>query len=110
MRGLTWDISSVQGTEEGNSIRLVSVGTMAGPTISLPSGPLRSARLELLGSGTGNFPPPERMATIVGDILQRTASGKLAMEIERFGFDQVGPAWTRANESTARPVLMVAPA
>ncbi len=90
--------------------RLVSVGTMAGRTITLPSTPLRSLPLELLGSGTGNFPPPERMASIVGDILSRAAAGELTMEIERFDLDQVKRAWAAAETSAMRPVLMVSPA
>ena len=41
----------------GPGVRLVSVGAMAGPTITLPSAALRGSRLSILGSGTANFPP-----------------------------------------------------
>lgn len=38
--------------------RLVQIGVMAAPVLSLSAEVLRSSGLEIVGSGTGNAPPP----------------------------------------------------
>lgn len=52
------DLSSYAG---GRGIRLVNVGSMAAADIRLPAAVLRSNQLQILGSGTGNFPPIPEM-------------------------------------------------
>jgi len=87
--------------------RIVSVGEMAGRTITLSSSALRASRLEILGSGSANFPPRAQMQEIVADILGRAAAGQIALEVETFPLADVGRVWTVAN-GDARPVLVTA--
>lgn len=60
------DLSSYAG---GRGIRLVNVGSMAGPDIRLPAAVLRSNQLQIMGSGTGNFPPIAEMQRYASEIL-----------------------------------------
>jgi hypothetical protein len=85
-------------------IRLVSLGAMAGPEIALPSGALRGARLTILGSGTGNFPPLDRLQAIVADILARTSRGEIGLQIESAPLAEVARIWS-GQAGTQRIVL-----
>lgn len=98
------DISPARATRP---IRLVSVGEMAGSTISLPGAPLRASWLEILGSGTANIPPEKIMSEIVVDILAHAEAGRLGVAIETFPLSQVSVAWQHADANGGRPVLKV---
>jgi NADPH:quinone reductase-like Zn-dependent oxidoreductase len=88
------------------NIRFVSVGAMAGTTISLPSAVLRSTRLEILGSGTGNHPPPPEMSEVIADILGHAAAGRLPLKLARYPIEEVAAAWAN-REKDKRPVLVL---
>jgi NADPH:quinone reductase-like Zn-dependent oxidoreductase len=87
-------------------VRHVSVGAMAGGTIALPSAALRGSRLEILGSGTGNFPPVENMASIVAEILHFAAEGRLKLDIACYDTAQAATAWEKQAAPDERPVLI----
>jgi NADPH:quinone reductase-like Zn-dependent oxidoreductase len=89
-----------------SNIRFVCVGAMAGATITLPSAILRSTRLEILGSGTGNYPPPTAMSEVVAEILAHAAIGRLPLELAPFPIEQVAKAWAH-KEPDKRPVLLI---
>ena len=93
-----------EGSERG--IRLVAVGETAGKAIALPSGALRSSRLQIIGSGTGNFPPPPRMQALVGEILGHAAAGRLAIETAAVPLADVASAWNRSATGDKRLVLV----
>jgi NADPH:quinone reductase-like Zn-dependent oxidoreductase len=59
-------------------IRYVQIGSVAGPTVSLPAATLRSSGLELLGSGFGSASLQEIMKA-VGEFLQ--AAAKLPFQV-----------------------------
>ena len=80
--------------DNGDGIRLVSVGVMAGSTVALPSAVLRGSRLSILGSGTGNFPPISRLKEIVADILARAATGEIELPVEERPLAAVEATWT----------------
>jgi len=90
----------------GGEVRFVQVGSMGGDAITLPFGALRGARLTLLGSGTGNFPPPERMKSIIAEILERAAKGEIGVEVARQPLSEIAEAWS-AKEDERRIVLLV---
>ncbi|MBV9288472.1 MAG: hypothetical protein JO288_11740 [Hyphomicrobiales bacterium] len=90
----------------GGEIRFVQVGSMGGDAITLNFGALRGARLTLLGSGTGNFPPPERMRSLIAEILERAAKREIGVEVARRPLSEIAEAWT-AKEDERRIVLMV---
>ena len=90
-------------THAAPRVRLVEVGVMAGPTISLPADVLRSSGLEILGSGPGTIP----MAEIVGAIPQFmaiAATGGLPIDIDEVPLAEVEPAWQHGG-SGRRTVL-----
>jgi NADPH:quinone reductase-like Zn-dependent oxidoreductase len=84
------------GSERG--IRLVAVGEMAGAKVAMPSGVFRSSFLTILGSGTGNFPPPARMKAIIAEIYDHAVSGALAIATEILPLAEVEAAWPRAGK------------
>lgn len=92
--------------DEGEGVRLVSVGAMGGPIVALPSAALRGSRLQIMGSGTANFPPVGRMVEIVADILNRTVRGEVGLAVERVPLAGVATAWTRTDALESRLVLV----
>lgn len=97
------DLSSAD--PEGEGVRFVSVGAMAGGSIALPSAALRGARLAILGSGTGNFPPIPHMREIVGAILGHAARGEIALKVEEVPLADVAEHWDAAGNPDRRIVL-----
>lgn len=77
----------------GAGVRLVSVGAMAGPAITLNSAWLRGSWLTIMGSGTGNFPPVATLREVVADVLAHAAAGRLTMPIDIRPIADVGTAW-----------------
>jgi len=88
----------------GEGVRLVSVGAMAAPTITLPSSALRGSRLTILGSGTANYPPAAQLRKIIADILSRTARGELSLDVAPAPLASVAETWT-AGDADRRSVL-----
>lgn len=74
-------------------IRLVSVGEMASATATLPSTVLRGSKLEVIGSGTGNFPPVEQLQRTVRDILAHASAGAISIDLEDRNLLDVNIAW-----------------
>jgi len=83
--------------ESTHKTRLVEVGTMAGPTITLPGAILRSIDLTLLGSGIGATPLDRILATIP-TLFQMAAAGKLTVAAEPVPLAEVEPAWNRVEK------------
>ena len=90
----------------GGDLRLVEVGAMGGPTIALPGQALRGARLTIIGSGTGNYPPPDILQGLISDILARGAKDEVAVETTTRPLSEVTEAWT-APDDRRRVVLTV---
>jgi hypothetical protein len=83
-------------THAAPRVRLVEVGMMAGPTISLPADVLRSSGLEILGSGPGTIPLAEITGAIPG-FMALAAVGDLPIEIDEVPLADVEPAWRRSG-------------
>jgi len=83
-------------THTAPRVRLVEVGMMAGPVISLPADVLRSSGLEVLGSGPGTIPLAEIFAAIPG-FLALAAAGDLPIDIDEVPLAEVAPAWHRSG-------------
>jgi NADPH2:quinone reductase len=87
-------------------VRLIEVGESAGPAISLPGAALRSSKLEILGSGSGNAPAsPEVWLEAIRQLLSNVASGKLRIDTERVPLSEVEDAWKR-DQHGRRTVLI----
>ncbi len=76
-------------------IRLIQVGAMAGESISLPASVLRSARLEILGNGTGTMPSVDTIKRVLGTLLRLLADGTFHIEIERVPLSRVAEVWNQ---------------
>ncbi|GAB4056434.1 quinone oxidoreductase family protein [Spirosoma litoris] len=94
---------------EAHRTRYVTVGEMAGPTIQLASGVLRSAAIELYGVGGGSI-PKEVMQKVPTEILPKLfdliATGKLKIETEAVALSNVERAWNQSETGGKRLVLV----
>jgi NADPH:quinone reductase-like Zn-dependent oxidoreductase len=86
-------------------VRLLQAGEMAGPVISLPASPLRSAGLEILGAGTGTMPPMEVITGTLSELLDLLAAGKIRVDIDRVPLSAVAEVWGR-DQQGRRPVFI----
>ncbi|HUD35566.1 MAG TPA: zinc-binding alcohol dehydrogenase family protein [Streptosporangiaceae bacterium] len=75
--------------------RLVQVGEMAGPRISLAAGALRSTGLEISAMGTGTMPPMDVIVGGLGELLDLVAAGKLRIDVRRAPLSSVADLWSR---------------
>ena len=73
-------------------VRLVEVGQMAGPAISLPADVLRSSGLEILGSGPGTIPLAE-ITGAIPEFMSLAATSDLPIDIDEVPLAEVEPAW-----------------
>jgi len=78
-------------------VRLVEVGQVAGPTITLPAQVLRGSGLQILGSGGGTIPVTEIMKAIP-EFMTLAASGDLPVDIAEVPLAEVESAWQRATD------------
>ncbi|ASU82572.1 zinc-binding alcohol dehydrogenase [Nocardiopsis gilva YIM 90087] len=80
--------------------RLVQVGEMAGPAISLSAAALRSSGLEIVGNGTGSMPGPEVLRAAFTQVMASAARGELVIDTEAVPLSQVTDAWSRDAKGT----------
>jgi NADPH:quinone reductase-like Zn-dependent oxidoreductase len=99
------DLSSYAG---GRGIRLVNVGSMAGPDIRLPAAVLRSNQLQIMGSGTGNFPPVADMQRYASEILALAAAGEISVETQEHDLSEIADVWDLNKKSDVRSVIRIA--
>ena len=90
---------------ESSGIRLIEIGEMAGPIISLPAAALRSSGIEIYGSGGGSIPH-----TAIFDAFPKVwalaTDGKLRIDIETVPLADVERAWQRNDLSGRRLVII----
>ncbi|MDG4946026.1 zinc-binding alcohol dehydrogenase family protein [Weeksellaceae bacterium KMM 9713] len=96
---------------QSHRTRIVSVGSMAGETISLPSGILRSSAIEILGSGFGSLSPDD-LASLSQEVLPKmfdlAAKGKLKMDLVVDSIENIEQLWNQKIESGKRLVISIA--
>ena len=87
-------------------VRLVEVGESAGPAISLAAAVLRSSRLEILGSGSGNAAAsPEIWVEALRQLMSNVACGAVSIDTEGVPLRGVENAWHR--EQHGRRVVII---
>jgi NADPH:quinone reductase-like Zn-dependent oxidoreductase len=92
-----------------HATRFVQVGSMAGPTINLPGGILRSAGIELCGFGIGSIPAREqaRASTeVLPALFAMAAQGSLDIDARPHPLDEVEQIWTAKEAAGSRVVLV----
>ena len=85
-------------THAAPRVRLVQVGQMAGPVISLPAAVLRSSGLQVLGSGPGTIPLAE-IINATPEFMSLAATGDLPIDIDKVPLAEVESAWQRSSGS-----------
>jgi len=88
--------------------RFIQIGSMAGPTLTLPAGVLRGNGIVMSGVGIGSV-PPEVFAQARADALPRlfemVASGVLHLHTLARPLAEIEQAWATAEPSGTRVVL-----
>jgi hypothetical protein len=90
---------------ESARVRVVEIGAMAGPTISLSAAALRSSGLELYGSGGGSVPRPAIFEALP-QVWALAAGGKLRIDTEPVALADVEYAWQRQDLPGRRIVIV----
>jgi NADPH:quinone reductase-like Zn-dependent oxidoreductase len=90
--------------------RFVSVGSMTGDLIRLSAATLRSADLQISGSGLGSWTKGQvrsLFAEILPELFQLAAEGKLKVETVAVGIGEIGKLWEMDVEGGRRVVVEV---
>jgi NADPH:quinone reductase-like Zn-dependent oxidoreductase len=85
-------IAGTKACKDGIPIRFVQVGNASGANITLPASALRSAPLEMMGSGIGSL-PHDRIVGAIDELLQAAAKTHFQMEIKTLPLSEVERAW-----------------
>lgn len=85
--------------------RIVQIGEMAGASIQLRGGVLRSSAIEMVGSGGGSVRPAAIMAAI-GEIFNLAAQGLFTIDTVSVPLSEVESAWKRPAHDGKRVVLV----
>ncbi len=107
-----WIIQSlrVEGMNPNpHKAKFITVGDMAGRDIMLNSGTLRSADIEVSGSGLGSYLPHEFLefsTRILPEMFALAAEGKLKMDIQKAKLEDIETVWRRLANGK-RTVIMV---
>jgi len=91
---------------ESPALRLVEIGDMAGPTITLPAAALRSSGLEIHGSGGGGTVPMTAILETVPRVWELAAAGELRIDVDTVPLADVERAWRRTDLAGRRLVLI----
>lgn len=90
---------------ESTRSRLVEIGDMAGPTLSLSAAALRSSGLELYGSGGGSI-PHTAIFDAFAQLWPLAADGTLRIDTEPVALADVEHAWQRGDLPGRRIVII----
>ena len=83
----------------------IQIGSVAGPTIELPSVALRSANFQLLGSGQGSVSPRDYVAELPS-LVEEIAAGRLVVPAVTRPLADVERVWTEPETPGVRTVLV----
>ncbi|TGJ99769.1 zinc-binding alcohol dehydrogenase family protein [Leptospira semungkisensis] len=91
-------------------VKIVTVGDMAGKTISLDSASLRSSDIQILGSGLGSLSAKDIQNfnnEILPEMFQLAAKGILKLEIHKEDLKNIEHAWNLEISSGQRMVISI---
>lgn len=83
----------------------IEIGSVAGPTIALPSAALRSAHLRLIGSGQGSIGAREYLAELPS-LVAAIDSGQIEVQTRVARLVDVEAEWLRKDDPGQRTVLV----
>jgi NADPH2:quinone reductase len=85
--------------------RIVQIGEMAGSSIALHGGVLRSSAIELMGSGGGSI-SPSALAEVFPKLFALAAQGSLTIDTDVVPLSDVEAAWDRPVSGGGRMVFV----
>jgi len=97
-------IAAARAGADDRPIRFVSIGSVSGPELDLPSAVLRSSRIELVGSGLGSI-PMDRLIESIKALLAAAGSGRLTIETRPVPLAEIGSVWS-GDDDRRRTVLI----
>ncbi len=86
-------------------LRYVSIGSVTGASITLPSAVLRSSGMSLMGSGTGSI-PIEGLISMMGRFFKAAAEEHWEVAVHSVPLSEVGTVWSH-DDGGPRIVLTV---
>src|SRR5215510_5216230 len=89
---------------ETDTLRLIEIGEMAGPVISLSAAALRSSGIEIHGSGGGSI-SHTAILDAFPQVWALAARGKLRIDTESVSLAQIEDAWRRTDLLGRRLVI-----
>jgi NADPH:quinone reductase-like Zn-dependent oxidoreductase len=92
-------------SDRSRGMNWIQIGSVAGPTIELPSVALRSANLRLLGTGQGAVSGRAYLAELPS-LVAEINSGAIAVTASPVPLADVEAAWTRTGRPGERTVLV----
>ena len=98
-------IAAAKAQPEAMPVRFVSVGSMSGPAITLPSAILRSSAIQLMGSGIGSV-PRRRIGVAIYHLFRIVKPAGLRIATKSVPLAEFRSAWVE-RDSTRRVVLTV---
>jgi NADPH:quinone reductase-like Zn-dependent oxidoreductase len=98
-------IAAANAGKVAEPIRFVEVGSASGADLTLPSAVLRSAAIELTGSGMGSI-APRRFVQAIDGVLRAAIPGGFQIMSKAVALSDVEQAWP-ADDSKRRTVLTI---
>jgi NADPH:quinone reductase-like Zn-dependent oxidoreductase len=92
-----------QRTDPGQPLTWIEIGSVGGPTASIPSAALRAARLQIVGSGQGSIPTRDLLAELP-DLAAEVSKGAFLIHARAVPLADVASAWADRS-STQRLVI-----
>jgi NADPH:quinone reductase-like Zn-dependent oxidoreductase len=92
-------------SDRSRAMNWIQIGSVAGPTIELPSVALRSANLRVLGNGQGAVSGRAYLAELPS-LVAEIDSGAIAVNANPVPLAEVEAAWTRTGLPGERTVLV----
>jgi NADPH:quinone reductase-like Zn-dependent oxidoreductase len=83
----------------------VQIGSVAGPTIELPSAALRSANLRLLGSGQGSVSVRGYLAQLPA-LVDAIDDGRIGIQTRTVPLSEVERVWAEPDQAGLRTVIL----
>ena len=91
-------------------VRIVTVGEMAGASIRLDSGILRSSAIELLGSGIGSLSQEDMRkytTEVLPEMFHLAGEGKIKIETLTAPLKDIESVWNKEMPNTKRLVIII---
>ena len=91
-------------------VKVVTAGAMAGDALPVSSAALRSADIELMGSGFGSLSPADFEAfnkNMLPEMFERAAAGQLKIDIDTEPLKNIEAAWNKPLDAGKRLVIEI---